>query len=160
EAERRRGDMPRRRRWKLLGVVGMLTLATAGAGAMKMDLGGGLKDVIKVMGIGFAVKTFGPQINTAINTVLMQNHIERHGGTKVVPILSVGQGTYIGAAQVTGPQEEVAKIQAVIQGEVAVGKDKVRLKGLVPVDSINPFASLPKPKFKGVGITAVIDFNV
>jgi len=111
------------------------------------------------MGIGFAVKTFGPQINSAINTVLMQNNIERHGATKVVPVLSVGQGAYIGAAQVTGPQEDVSKIQAVVQGEMNVGGE-VRLKGLVPVDSLNPFESLPKPKFNGVGVTALIDFHV
>ena len=112
------------------------------------------------MGIGFAVKTFGGQINQAINTVLMQNNIERHGATKVVPILSVGQGAYTGAAQVTGPENEVAQVQAVVQGEVTASGGQVRFNALVPVDSINPFQSLPKPKFKGVGITAIIDFNV
>jgi len=122
-------------------------------------LSGTIADAVKVMGIGFAVKTFGPQINSAINTVLMQNNIERHGATKVVPVLSVGQGAYIGAAQVTGPQEDVSKIQAVVQGEMNVGGE-VRLKGLVPVDSLNPFESLPKPKFNGVGVTALIDFHV
>ena len=144
-------------------LVVLLLCASALGGATiarAMSIPSGIADVVKVLGIGFAVKTFGPQINSAINTVLMQNHVERHGGTKVVPILSVGQGLYIGAAQVTGPEEEVAQIQAVIQGEVAVGSDKLRLKGLVPVDSINPFKSLPKPKFVGVGVTALIDFNV
>lgn len=150
----------RKRAMPTLVVVAALALGTAGADAGKLNLGGGIKDVVKVMGIGFAVKTFGGQINSAINTVLMQNHIERHGATKVVPILSVGQGAYIGAAQVTGPEDEVAKIKGVVQGEISTSSDKVRLKALVPIDSINPFESLPKPKFKGVGVTAIIDFDV
>jgi len=149
---------------KRLIVLGLaLGLAVGSLGrAGALNLGGTLKDAVKVLGIGFAVKTFGPQINQGINAVLMQKHIERHGGTKVVPILSVGQGLYVGAAQVMGPETEVAKVKAVIQGEVgatAFSKD-VRLKALVPVDSINPFESLPKPMFKGVGISAVIDFDV
>lgn len=146
------------RKWKLL-LFGVMALVGAGGVSAKLGVPESVKDAVKVLGIGFAVKTFGPQINTAINAVLMQNHVERHGGTKVVPILSVGQGTYIGAAQVTGPEAQVAKIQAVVQGEVAVGKD-VRLKALVPVDSLNPFAEMPKPKFQGVGISAIIDFDV
>ena len=72
----------------------------------------------------------------------------------------MGQGAYTGAAQVTGPENEVAQVQAVVQGEVTASGGQVRFNALVPVDSINPFQSLPKPKFKGVGITAIIDFNV
>lgn len=146
--------MRKQYRW----VVPLLCAAVLGGPTVARALPDAVGDVVKVFGIGFAVKTFGSQINSAINMVLMQNHVERHGGTKVVPILSVGQGLYIGAAQVTGSEAEVAQIKAVIQGEIAVGE--VRLKGLVPVDSINPFESLPKPKFAGVGITAVIDFDV
>lgn len=150
-----------RRRQLAVALVAALALGTAGARAAKIDLGSSaIGDAVKVMGIGFAVKTFGGQINQAINTILMQNNIERHGATKVVPILSVGQGAYIGAAQVTGPENEVAQIQAVVQGEVSASSGQVRLNALVPVNSINPFQSLPKPKFKGVGITAIIDFNV
>ena len=148
-----------RRRQLAAALVAALALGTAGARAAKIDLGS-IGDAVKIMGIGFAVKTFGGQINQAINTVLMQNNIERHGATKVVPILSVGQGAYIGAAQVTGPENEVAQVQAVVQGEVTASGGQVRFNVLVPVDSINPFQSLPKPKFKGVGITAIIDFNV
>ncbi|HOJ21348.1 MAG TPA: hypothetical protein PLU39_09870 [Armatimonadota bacterium] len=148
-----------RRRQLAAALVAALALGTAGARAAKIDLGS-IGDAVKIMGIGFAVKTFGGQINQAINTVLMQNNIERHGATKVVPILSVGQGAYIGAAQVTGPENEVAQVQAVVQGEVTASGGQVRFNALVPVDSINPFQSLPKPKFKGVGITAIIDFNV
>ena len=137
-----------RRRQLAAALVAALALGTAGARAAKIDLGS-IGDAVKIMGIGFAVKTFGGQINQAINTVLMQNNIERHGATKVVPILSVGQGAYIGAAQVTGPENEVAQVQAVVQGEVTASGGQVRFNALVPVDSINPFQSLPKPKFKG-----------
>ncbi|HPO74939.1 MAG TPA: hypothetical protein PLJ31_19515, partial [Armatimonadota bacterium] len=61
-----------RRRQLAAALVAALALGTAGARAAKIDLGS-IGDAVKIMGIGFAVKTFGGQINQAINTVLMQN---------------------------------------------------------------------------------------
>jgi hypothetical protein len=120
-------------------------------------LGGTLGTAVKIFGIGYAVRVFGPQINSFINSVLMQRGIEREGATKVVPILSLGQGLYVGAAQVMGPVSRVEEVKVVGQGEINIGS--VRLNGLFPVNTINPIGTSPRT-VGGLGVSAIIDFNV
>jgi len=120
---------------------------------------------IKLFGIGYVVKQYGPQINDAINTLMLNNKAKNREMTKVVPILSVGvgivsgsQGSYIGAAQVQGPAAAVNKVAAVAQIE-GMFFNAVRLKGLVPVDSLNPLAG-NLHRVYGVGVTALVDFQL
>ena len=120
---------------------------------------------IKLFGIGYVVKTYGPQINDAINTLMLNNKAKNRDKTKVVPILSVGvgiissnPGSYIGAAQVQGPEAAVNKVAAVAQIEGSF-LNAVRLKGLVPVDSLNPLAG-NLHRVYGVGVTAIVDFQL
>ena len=47
---------------------------------------------IKLFGIGYVVKTYGDQINSAINSLMLNNKAKNKDMTKVVPILSVGIG--------------------------------------------------------------------
>jgi hypothetical protein len=120
--------------------------------------------LIKLFGIGYVVKQFGPQINSAINTLMLNNQAANREATKVVPILSVAVGvsapggSYIGAAQVQGPKASVDKVQAVAQIEGAFS-DIVRLRGLVPVDSLNPLPG-NLHRVYGVGVTALVDFRL
>src|SRR5690348_5115979 len=86
--------------------AGMIGLGAERASARGL-LGGGIGKVIKVFGIGFAVKQFGPDINKVINTLLAQKGLAYQGATKVVPIISVGKGVQIGAAQVQGEPADV-----------------------------------------------------
>jgi len=120
---------------------------------------------IKLFGIGYVVKTYGPQINDAINTLMLNNKAKNRDKTKVVPILSVGvgiissnPGSYIGAAQVQGPAAAVNKVAAVAQIEGSF-LNAVRLKGLVPVDSLNPLSG-NLHRVYGVGVTAIVDFQL
>lgn len=120
---------------------------------------------IKLFGIGYVVKTYGPQINDGINTLMLNNKAPNRDKTKVVPILSVGvgiasnnPGSYIGAAQVQGPAAAVNKVQAVAQIEGSLFS-AVRVKGLVPVDSLNPIAG-NLHRVYGVGVTAIVDFQL
>src|SRR5712692_9436958 len=126
---------------------------------------GGAVQAVKIFGIGYVVKTYGSQINDAINTLMLNNKAENKLKTKVVPILSVGigiastnPGAYIGAAQVQGPVAAVNKVEAVAQIEGALF-DAIRLKGLVPVDSLNPIAG-NLHRVYGVGVTALVDFRI
>lgn len=120
--------------------------------------------LIKLFGIGYVVKQFGPQINDAVNTLMLNNKAANRDVTKVVPILSIGVGlsapggAYIGAAQVQGPKAAVDKVQAVAQIEGAFS-DVVRLRGLVPVDSLNPLPG-NLHRIYGVGVTALVDFKL
>src|SRR5690242_12651786 len=120
---------------------------------------------IKLFGIGYVVKTYGPQINDGINTLMLNNKAANKDKTKVVPILSVGvgivssnPGSYIGAAQVQGPAAAVNKVAAVAQIEGSLFS-AMRVKGLVPVDSLNPIAG-NLHRVYGVGVTATVDFQL
>jgi hypothetical protein len=119
-------------------------------------LGGGIGKIIKVFGIGFAVKQFGPDINKVINTLLAQKGLAYQGATKVVPIISVGKGVNIGAAQVQGEPSDVDQVRAVGQAELRVGS--LGLQKLFPVDSITPTKGYHE--VKGTGVSAIIDFRV
>ncbi len=123
-----------------------------------------LNQVIEIFGIGFVVKTLGPQINDFINTLLLNNQAANREETKVVPILSIGiglsspGGAYIGAAQVSGPAGALATVQAVAQIE-ATFSNTVRVKALIPIDSLTPIPG-SFHRVYGVGVTAIIDLRV
>ena len=104
-----------------------------------------------------AVNQFGPQINSFINGVFKNEGGGPLGSTKVVPYLSFGSKAYIGMMQVAGPASSVNRVKAVWQLEQLFDSGRVRLRALVPTDSINP---LKLKRVKGVGCTAVIDAMV
>lgn len=122
------------------------------------------QQVLEIFGIGYVVKTLGPQINDFVNTLLLNNQAANREETKVVPILSVGIGisspgsSYIGAAQVSGPAEALATVQAMAQIE-ATFSNSVRVKALVPIDSRDPIPGSFHWVY-GVGVTAIIDIRV
>jgi hypothetical protein len=147
-----------------LVTVGILIAAFAAGLAAPAVAQVSIGSLLKLFGIGYVVKAFGPQINSAINTLMLNNKAANKEMTKVVPILSVGVGvsapggSYIGAAQVQGPKAAVDKVQAVAQIEAAF-MDAVRLRGLVPVDSLNPLPG-SLHRVYGVGVSALIDFKL
>ena len=118
-----------------------------------------LGSVLKGGAIAAVVSKFGPQINDAINSLTGQKNAKTTQATKVVPILSVGDSGYIGAAQVTGPPDLVEKVQAVAQLE---GRFRViggvRLKALLPVSTKTPHRGIDR--IEGVGVSAVVDFKL
>lgn len=115
--------------------------------------------IIKVLGVGAAVKQFGPEMNRAMNK--LTNHTDTEAETtKVVPILTVGIGksSGIGAAQVTGPRSAVEKVEAVAAPETELFGKEVRIRGLIPVESKDVVKSIKK--VEGVGITGIIDLKL
>ena len=88
--------------------------------------------------------------------LLKQNNLSTTYSTKVVPIVSLGGGAHIGAAQVTGPSSEVERVEAVAQIEASFNS-VARVKGLVPIDSKNPSTA---NRIQGVGISAIIDLKI
>lgn len=130
-----------------------LLVGAASAGPFDGILG----KAVKVGGIGFLVKKFGPGINKATNTLLQQKGIRYEGKTKVVPAFSVGNGAYIGGIQVQGDAAQVDKVNYVGAVEVPLGR--VRGRALFPVESLTKGTSKLKP-VPGVGVSAVIDFRI
>jgi len=76
-----------------------------------------LGDVLKVGGVALIVDKFGEQINGFVNKLTLNHDVGVTEATKVVPILSLGSGGYIGAAQVMGDQKNVDQCKAVVQIE-------------------------------------------
>jgi hypothetical protein len=150
--------------------IGVVTALLAGmliGGAMQPVVGqtNVVTSAIKLFGIGYVVKQYGPQINSGINTLMINNKAANKDMTKVVPILSVGTGilssnpgSYIGAAQVQGPAAAVNKVQAVAQIEGSF-LSAVRVRGLIPVDSLNPVPGNIHRVY-GVGVTALVDLQL
>jgi len=136
-------------------IIMMLGVAVVPA-AQAIDLG----SILKVAGIGLLVDRFGPQLNSFINTLMMQHKAAPEFATKVVPILTVGvlgNSGYIGAAQVMGPQNLVDKVQAVVQVESSFSGNMFRVKGLIPIDSKIP---VNFTRVSGVGVSAMIDVRI
>lgn len=120
--------------------------------AMGIDLGSILKGGAAVL----LTDAFSGQINSFINKVTLNNGIGTKERTKVVPILSVGQGTHAGAAQVSGPGYLVNKVKAVAQLETTFKGIRVRI--LVPVESKDVIKNIKR--ISGVGVSAVIDVKL
>jgi hypothetical protein len=125
--------------------------------------GGTVPAIIKTIGIGAAVKAFAPALNTFINTLVQAKDPTTQQTTKVVPILSLSIGVNapgqaaIGAAQVSGPNSALERVQAVaaIEGNY---QGAFSIRALVPVDSLEPWKAVRR--VPGVGVSAIIDLKL
>ena len=114
-----------------------------------------LGSILKVGGVTVLVDKFGGQINDFLNKLLMKNGVGTDYATKVVPVLSIGTGKYIGAVQVVGPTAQVDKVKAVGQLEGSFN-DIARAKALIPLESVD---ITHLSRVQGVGVSAIIDLK-
>jgi hypothetical protein len=130
----------------LLGLVATLAHAQLGK-------------ILKGGAIAVAVDQFGPQINKGINRLTGDKNLASGDmATKVVPILSIGGGGYLGAVQVAGPLEQVERVKAVAQLEGKVNViGGVRLRALVPISARSTSNIQRVP---GVGVSALVDIKL
>lgn len=134
-----------------------ITILCSPFSASAIDLGDILKKGALVVGGGAVVTAIAGPINDFINTVTFNKGAKFQGHTKVVPIVSFGSGTHIGAAQVGAQSKSaVESTQAVAQLEADF--KGVRAKILVPIDSLNPVKRFRR--VQGVGVTAIIDVKI
>lgn len=116
-------------------------------------------DILKGAGIAFVVDRFSGDIDRFVNRITGNNTNNVTESTRVVPILSVGKGTFVGAVQVSGPKRLVDQVKAVaqIEGDTKLAGTQIRAKGLIPVASrsVSNLGSLSR--VKGVGVSALID---
>jgi len=120
-----------------------------------------LRDVIRggaaVIGGGALVTAIAGPINDFINTATLNRGAQFQGYTKVVPIVSMGDGLRVGAAQVGGTtRAAVDETQAVAQLELTF--QGIRISVLIPIDSLNPLQQFRR--VQGVGVTAIIDVRI
>ena len=113
-------------------------------------------DILKGAVIAVLVDQFSGQLNKAVNGLTANKKMPSNLSTKVVPVLSIGSGTYVGAAQVSGPKASVGQVKAVGQLETGFGK-QFRIKALVP---INARGVTNIKRIQGVGVSAIIDVKI
>lgn len=142
---------------KKIIMTGILVVCLLSAGAVSSVQAFGLGDILKVGGIGYVVDRFAGPLNNFINTLTFNKGGAHDYATKVVPIISFGGGGHIGAAQVMGSSEQVARVAAVLQVEGDFSGRTFRVKALIPSDSKNP---LKFSRVQGVGVSAVIDVSI
>ncbi len=128
-------------------------LLTLGGVAAYSQLG----QIIKAGGIAALVSRFGGDIDKSINR-LTNTKPNENFATKVVPILSAGDGGYVGAVQVSGKPDLVKKVEAVAQLEGNFMGREVRLRALIPVSTKTPHKGIKR--VEGVGVSAIIDIRI
>lgn len=114
-----------------------------------------LDKVIKGGVIGKVVDLTAEPLNDAINKVTAKYGVSTTDATKVVPIISVGDGSRAGAAQVSGPQAKVDQCKAALQIEQTILG--VRAMILIPVDNVN-YKNVNR--VQGVGVSAQLDVKI
>ncbi len=137
----------------LAGVV-MLTASITAIAPVQAGVG----DILKGAGIILVINQFGGELNKFINKLTLNKGVGVEDRTKVVPIISVGQGGYAGAAQVSGPAHLVDKVKAVAQLEANMSGKTFRIKVLIPVSSEDVVKKIQR--VSGVGVSAVIDVRL
>lgn len=144
---------------KAVAVAAVICLIlTAGAGvAYSSKWGDRLRDLAKGAGIAMLTVALSDQLNDFINTVTLNKGVPDQAGTKVVPIISLGSGMRVGAAQVTGPKDLVAKVVVVVQLETKFSFKNLDVEIFVPSDSENPTKF---NRVEGVGVSALIDLRL
>ena len=147
-------------KWKKCCIASMLSVSLMSAVTMQTTQAfslGSLGGVLKVGGIAILVDQFAGPLNNFINTLTAKNGVSSDYATKVVPVITVGTGTYAGAAQVSGPQALVDQTKAVLQIEGDFNGNSFRVKALIPIDSKNPTNF---SRVQGVGVSAQIDVRI
>ena len=140
-----------RRKKVTLAIIGLVAISAVGFTQ--------IKQLIKIVGVGAAVKQFSPQINKAIND--LSSHKDTVAlATKVVPILSIGLGksSAVGAAQVMGPKKLVDTVTAVAQPETELFGKEVRIRALIPVSSTDVIKDIKR--VDGVGVSGIVDLKL
>lgn len=121
------------------------------------NIKGDLKSIAKSAGIVYLVSRFGSALNDAANKALNDKSVPNVEATKVVPILTVGDGMDAGACQITGPKDKVDQVRMVYAIESTLDKgEKFYIQGLVPSSSKNP-AKINR--VYGVGVVSMITYK-
>ncbi len=114
-----------------------------------------LNKILEGAGGILAVRAIATPLNGFIDNLLATNHVANRGKTKVVPIVTIGSATYVGAAQVSGPAYAVDRTQAVGEFSAGWNNDVWQVRTLIPVDQLNVLKGFKR--VYGVGVSAVVN---
>ena len=115
-------------------------------------------DMLKKRGMSLALDHFSEKIDEYVNENAPLK-IESGCATKIVPVVTVGSKGYIGAAQISGPREQVDKCKAALTVEGQLASGAVRIQYLVPIDTNKPTSLDNVHRVQGVGVSARLDLG-
>lgn len=123
--------------------------------------GAQLDKILKGGAVLLIVDKSGKEIDDFINKITQTKNDDPKFDTKVVPILSIGKGTFAGAAQVSGPARLVETVKAVaqVEGDMRLGV-RIRARGLIPIADRNISSLSDLKRVSGVGLTATVEIKL
>ena len=144
---------PRSLFWRGLALGVALALVPVGA-ASAIKLG----DILKVGGWALILKNNADDIYKGLNAVVGRKNLQSSNWvTKVVPIVSIGQGGFIGAVQVAGPKDKIAETKAALELNTSLLGDDIKARIFIPINS----TKLDKfQRVEGVGTTALLEMRL
>ena len=116
------------------------------------------RDMLKEKGMTLALDHFSEKIDEYVNDNAPLK-IENGCVTKIVPVATIGSRGYIGAAQISGPKEQVEKCKAALTVEGQLASGAVRIQYLVPIDTNKPTNLENVHRVQGVGVSARLDLG-
>lgn len=125
--------------------------------AYASDIGDILKNGAIIVGGGYVISAIAKPLNDFINTITFNKGVKYDGYTKVVPIVSFGNGTRLGAAQV-GSTNKNSLDQTKAVGQINGQWKSIEARALIPINSTNPLKGVKR--VSGVGVTAIIDVQL
>ncbi len=133
--------------------VALMLLPLGSAWAIKIG------DILKVGGWVYIMKNHADELDKGLNSAVGRKNLQSANWvTKVVPIVSIGQGGFIGAVQVAGPKDKIATTKAALQLETSLLGNDIRARIFIPIDSTNPADRVRR--VEGVGTTALLDLRL
>ena len=115
-------------------------------------------DKLKEKGMTLALDHFSEKIDDYVNENAPLK-IESGSATKIVPVVTIGSKGYIGAAQISGPKEQVDKCKAALSVEGQLASGAVRIQYLIPIDTNKPTSLDNVHRVQGVGVSARLDLG-
>lgn len=121
-----------------------------------------LDQILKGGAVIVLVDKFSGDIDRFVNRITGNQTNNVRESTRVVPILSIGRGTYAGAVQVSGPKNMVDQVKAVAQleGSTKLVGPEVRVRALIPISTRNTSDPSKLSRVKGVGVSALVDLRL
>jgi hypothetical protein len=118
--------------------------------------------LLKGGGIAVLVTKIAPDIDKFLNGITGNTSDSWREATKVVPILSIGKGTFVGAVQVSGPRRAVESVKAVaqVEGDQKLLGAKVRARVLIPIANQDVRDKNALTRVKGVGVSSLVDIQL
>ena len=119
---------------------------------------------MKLLGIGFVAKAFGPQVNSAVRTLMLDGSVANRELTRVAPVTGVAtnsgrrRGAGVGAAEALGPKADLDRVRAVAQISASI-QNALSISPPITLGSLTRLRGKMHRAY-GVGVAAIVSFSL